>query len=155
MLTSLRKSSSVSGYIVYRVSFIFRLNAFLVSVCTKGFAYLLCWPRGRGIRLLVCTRRFSFHEFYNFLLSNFLLFIFFGKLFLPTTFTDTHDPRPLPTTLDPRPLPTTLDPRHLATLSLPNRMAERRGRQNVLWRLCVTNVTRLLLVCFVVIFTSR
>ena len=32
------KSSSVSGYIVYRVSFIFRLNALLVSVCTKGFA---------------------------------------------------------------------------------------------------------------------
>ena len=26
-------------YIVYRVSFIFRLNAFLVSFCTKGFTY--------------------------------------------------------------------------------------------------------------------
>ena len=26
----------------YKVSVIFRLNAFLVSGCTKGFAYLLC-----------------------------------------------------------------------------------------------------------------
>ena len=59
-------------YIVYRVSFIFRLNVFFVSVCTKGFAYLLCRPRGRGLGHLVCKRRFSFHEFYNF-----LLFIFF------------------------------------------------------------------------------
>ena len=57
-------------YIVRRVSFIFHLNVFLVSVCTRGFGYLLCWPRGRG-KGLVCTRRFSFHEFYNFLLFNF------------------------------------------------------------------------------------
>ena len=62
-----------------------------MSVCTKGFAYLLCWPRGRGVGL-TCTPRFSFHEFYNFLLFNFLIF---GKLFF------THDiyphPRPRPT----------------------------------------------------------
>ena len=58
---------------------------------------------------LVCTRRFSFHKFYNFLLFNFLILIFFGNFFLPTTFTHTH-------THDPRPLPTTHDPRHLATL---------------------------------------
>ena len=90
---------------MYRVSFIFHLNAF------KGFAYFFCWPRGRGIGL-VCTRRFSFHKFYNFLLFNFLIFIFFGRpFFLPTTFTHTH-------THDPRPLPTTHDPRHLATLSI-------------------------------------
>ena len=100
MLTSLRKSSSVST---------FSIACFRLPV--KGFAYLFCWPRGRGIGL-VCTRRFSFHEFYNFLLFNFLIFIFFGRpFFLPTTFTHTH-------THDPRPLPTTHDPRHLATLSL-------------------------------------
>ena len=55
------------------------LNVFLVSVFTKGFGYLLCWPRGRGIGL-VCKRRFSFHEFYNFLLFNFLIFISFWKI---------------------------------------------------------------------------
>ena len=62
--------------------FIFCLNAFLVSVCTKGFAYLLCSLQGRGIRLLVCKWGLSFHEFYNFLLSNFLILIFFGNYFL-------------------------------------------------------------------------
>ena len=81
---------------MHRVSFIFHLNVFLVSVCTRGFGYLLCWPRGRGIGL-VCTRRFSFHEFYNFLLFNFLIFISFWK-----TFFFTHDnyphPHPRPTT---------------------------------------------------------
>ena len=40
---------------------------------------------------------------------NLLRFLFFVKHFLPTTFTHTHDPRPLPTTHDPR---------HLATLNL-------------------------------------
>ena len=117
MLTSLRKSSSVSSFcmysllqvygIVHRVSFIVHLNVYLVSVCA-----LLCWLRGRGIGL-VCTRRFSFHEFYNFLLFKFLILIFFGRLFfLPTTVTHTHthDPHPQPTT-------STHDPRHLATLS--------------------------------------
>ena len=79
-----------------------------MSVCAKGFAYLLCWPRGRGVGL-ASTRRFSFHEFYNFLPFDFLILIFFfwKTIFLPTTFTHTHDPRPLPTTHDPR---------HLATL---------------------------------------
>ena len=105
--------SLLQVYIVHRVSFIFHLNVFLVSVCTRGFGYLLCWPRGRGIGL-VCTRRFSFHEFYNFLLFNFLIFISFCKTFfyprhLPTPTSTTH-------THDPRPLPTTHDPRHLATL---------------------------------------
>ena len=89
--------SLVQVFIVHRVSFIFHPNTFLVSVCTRGFAYLLCWPRGRGIRL-VCTRRFSFHELCNFL------------LLLPTTFTHTH-------THDPRLLPTTYDPRHFAILN--------------------------------------
>ena len=64
--------SLLQVYIVHRVSFIFHLNVFLVSVFTWGFGYFLCWPRGRGIGL-VCTLRFSFHEFYNFLLFNFLI----------------------------------------------------------------------------------
>ena len=99
-------SSLLQVYIVYRVSFIFHLNPFLKPVCTRRFAHLFCWPRGRGIGL-VCTRRFSFHEFYNFLLFNFLIFIFLDDIFLPTTFTHTHDPRPTIHTHDPHPRPTT------------------------------------------------
>ena len=105
--------SLLQVYLVHGVSFIFHLNVSLVSVCTRGFGYLLCWPQGRG-KGLVCTQRFSFHEFYNFLLFNFLIFISFWKtFFLPTPFTHTHSH-----THDPhlRPLPTTHDPRHLATL---------------------------------------
>ena len=83
-----KKQFSLLFSIVYRVSFISHLHAFLVSVCTKGFAYLLCRPRGRGLGLLVCKRRFSFREIYNFLLFNF---------FLPSTFTHTHDLYPLRT----------------------------------------------------------
>ena len=81
-----------------------------MSVCA-----FLCWLRGRGIGL-ECTPRFSFHEFYNFLLFKFLILIFFGRLFF------THDnyphphPRPTPTTHDGCPRPTTHDPRHLAIL---------------------------------------
>ena len=99
-------SSLLQVYIVYRVSFIFHLNPFLKPVCARRFAHLFCWPRGRGIGL-VCTRRFSFHEFYNFLLFNFLIFIFLDDIFLPTTFTHTHDPRPTIHTHDPHPRPTT------------------------------------------------
>ena len=57
--------------VVYRVSFIFRLNAFLVSVCTKGFSYLLCWPRGKG--LLVCTNGWDF-RLMNFTTLRYLIF---------------------------------------------------------------------------------
>ena len=80
--------SLLQVYIVYRVAFIFHLNAFLVL----GFAYLLCWPSGRGIGL-VCTRRFSFHEL---LIFNF--FSFLENLFI------THDiyPHPRPTILYPQ-----------------------------------------------------
>ena len=82
---------------VHKVSFIFHLSVFLLSVCARAFGYLLCWPRGGGIGL-VCTRRFSFHEFYNFLLLNFLILIFFGRLFF---YPQPHPhPRPLPTTHD-------------------------------------------------------
>ena len=51
MLKSLKKKqfslqfffSLLQVNIVYSVSLIFRLNAFLVSICTyKGFAYFLC-----------------------------------------------------------------------------------------------------------------
>ena len=69
--------------------------------------------------------RFSFHEFYNFLLFSFVITIIFLKtVFFPTTITHTHthDPHPRPTptthTHDSRPLPTTHDPRHLATLQI-------------------------------------
>ena len=87
--------SLLQVYIVHRVSFIFHLNVFLVSVFTRGFGYLLCWPRGRGIGP-VCTRRFSFNEFYNFLLFHFLIFISFWKTF----FYPGHLPTPTPTTHD-------------------------------------------------------
>ena len=72
-----------------------------VSVCTKGFAYLLCLPREKGIGL-VCTRGFSFHEFYNFKPNFYYFFFFWTTFFLPTTFTHTHthDFYPLPTTHD-------------------------------------------------------
>ena len=92
---------------MHRVSFIFRLNVFLVSVCNRGS--LICFAdRGEGVGL-VCRRRFSFHEFYNFLLFNFLIFIFLGRLFF------THDiyahphPRTTPTNHDLYPLPSTVD----------------------------------------------
>ena len=69
-----------------------------VSVCTKGLAYLLCWPRERGIGL-VCTQGFSFHEFYNFLPNFYSCFFLFW-----TTFSFTHDiyphSHPRPTTHD-------------------------------------------------------
>ena len=80
---------------------------------------MLCWPWRTGMGL-VCKRRFSFHEFYNFFLFNLLTFIFllivfffsildiyprrflFYKIniysfFLPTTYTLTHDPQHLAT----------------------------------------------------------
>ena len=85
---------------VHGVSSIFHLKVFLVPVCARGFGYLRCWPRGRGIGL-VCTRRFSFHEFYNFLLFNFLILIFFLEDFFFA-----HDNYPHP------------QPRHLATLQV-------------------------------------
>ena len=63
----------------------------------------LCLPRGKG-RGLVCTRKFSFREFYNFLLFYFLIVIFLENCFFPTTFTHSHDPHryPRPATHDPR-----------------------------------------------------
>ena len=123
MLTSLRKSSSVSSFcmhsllqvygIVHRVSFIFHLNVFLVSVCARGFGYLLCWSRGRGIGM---TGMYG-EIFVSWILQLFPIKLkkdFFWKTFfyprqLPT-------PTPTPTTQNLYPRPTTDDPRHLATL---------------------------------------
>ena len=95
-------------------------------------------PTGRGRRSRddqSRSWRYSFHKyftsfFYLFLFFNYFTLSLFSILFLPTTFTHTHDPRPTthdprPTTHDPRPtthdlyprpLPTTHDPGHLATL---------------------------------------
>ena len=88
-------NSLLQVYIACRVSFIFHLvNAFLVSVSSKGFAYLLCWPR----RNRTVTQRFSFHEFYTFLLFN---FFFLENFFYPHPHphprptTSTHYPRPM------------------------------------------------------------
>ena len=81
---------------VHGVSSIFHLKVFLVPVCARGFGYLRCWPRGRGIGL-VCTRRFSSHEFYNFLLFNFLILIFFLEDFFFAHDNYPH-PQPTPTT---------------------------------------------------------
>ena len=101
-----KKQLSPVFYFLLQVYMLYRVSLTVVSFCTKGFAYLVCWPRGRGVGL-TCTRRFSFHEFYNFLPFN---FFFLENLILPTTFTHTH-------THDPRPQTTTHDPRHLATLA--------------------------------------
>ena len=71
-------------------------------------------PTGRGrrsrddqgvgdIRFTNILQLFSIHFF--FLIT--LLYHFFSTLFLPTTFTHTHDPRPLPTTSTHDPRPTT------------------------------------------------
>ena len=94
-----------------------------MSVCTKGFAYLLCWPRGRGIGLLVMnTEILRFMNFYNFLLFNFLILIFFfwRKNYFLThdiQFTHTHDqhshPHPRPTTSTHYPPPPTFSYTHL------------------------------------------
>ena len=45
-------------YIVHKVSFIFHLNVFLVSVCASGFAYLLCLHSRRGNRAGMHTEIF-------------------------------------------------------------------------------------------------
>ena len=47
-------------------------------------------------------RFINFTICFSFFVSITLLYHFFLYFFLPTTFTHTHDPRPLPTTHDPR-----------------------------------------------------
>ena len=101
MLTSLRKSSSVSSfsiacfrsYIAYRVSFIFHLNAFLVSVFLNDS--LICFADRGGIGLLRGDFRFM-----NFTTFCFLIFIFLENVLYP-------HPHPRPTTSTHHPPPTT------------------------------------------------
>ena len=93
--------SLLQVYIVYRVSFVFRLNAFLESVCTKDS--LTCFAdRGEGEQDWYVRRDFRFINFTTFC---YLIFVFFWKTF----FFFTND-------IYPRPVPTTHDPQHLATL---------------------------------------
>ena len=65
-----------------------------------------------------------------YLIFNFLLCL--EDFFLPTTFTHTHDPRPLPTTHDPRHLATLVSdergPRSHVTKEIPGR-GQRRSRK--------------------------
>ena len=60
----------------------------------------------------MCTRRFSFREFYNFLLFNFSIVNFLENCFFPTTFTHSHDPHsdPRPTTYDSGSHPVQVNP---------------------------------------------
>ena len=67
----------------------------------------------QGVEDIRFTNILQLFSIYFFFFNYFTLSLF-SILFLPTTFTHTHDPRP--TTHDPRPLPTTHDPGHLATL---------------------------------------
>ena len=92
--------SLLQVYIVHRVSFIFHLNV-LQCPFVQEDAVICFADRGEGEQEQGIGNRFSFHEFYNFLLFNFLIF-FLKTFFLPTTIahTHTHDPRPLPTTHD-------------------------------------------------------
>ena len=95
--------SLLQVYIVHRVSFIFHLNVFLVSVFTRGFGY--CFA-DRGEEEWDCYVRRDF-RFMNF--TAFCYLIFFDFYFFLEYFFFTHDnyphshPRPLPTTHDPRP----------------------------------------------------
>ena len=92
----------------------FRLFCKNLGHLREYFGQMVYRPPGKQfpVRLwegigLVCTRRFLFHKFYNFLLFNFLILIFFGIFFLPTTFTHTHNHDPRPTTSTHYPRPTT------------------------------------------------
>ena len=106
MLTSLRISSSVSSfslacfrcYIAYRVSFIFRLNAFLASVWIRLLALLTA---GKGKRTGVYAEIFVSWILQLFAL-NFLIVNFLENCIFPTTFNHSHDPHsyPRPTTYD-------------------------------------------------------
>ena len=83
---------------------------------------MLCWPWRMGMGL-VCKRRFSFHEFYNFFLFNLLTFIFllivFFFLYLTSTRGDFYFIKLIFTAFFyPRHIPTTHDPQHLATLDI-------------------------------------
>ena len=75
---------SFGVYIVHSTHFIFCLNAFLVSTCSKDLLtayYLLCWPQGTGTGLLcICTQRLAFHNFTTIFRFNFVLHLFFQPI---------------------------------------------------------------------------
>ena len=91
--------SLLQFYIVNRTSFIFHLNVFLVSVCTRGFGYCFA-DRGEGEWDWYVRGDFRFMNFFTtFCYLIFLIFISFWNFFcyprqLPTPTTSTHDPRP-------------------------------------------------------------
>ena len=88
----------------------FRLFCKNLGYLREFFGQMVYRPPGKQfpVRLwegigLVCTRRFSFHKFYNFLLFNFLILIFFGIFFFtPDIYPHPH-PRPTTSTHYPRP----------------------------------------------------
>ena len=61
---------------MYRVSFIFRLNAFIVSVCTKDSLVVCFADRGEGEWDWCARRDFRFMSFKTFYYLIFLIFIF-------------------------------------------------------------------------------
>ena len=75
---------SFGVYIVHSTHFIFCLNAFLVSTCSKDLLtayYLLCWPQGTGTGLLcICTQRLAFHNLTTIFRFNFVLHLFFQPI---------------------------------------------------------------------------
>ena len=115
--------SLLQVYIVHRVSFIFHLNVFQCPFVQEDS--VICFAdRGEGEQEQGMGNRFSFHEFYNFLLFSFVIIIIFLKtVFFPTTITHTQDPhlRPTPTTHDLYPRPTTHDPRPTIFSYTPNK----------------------------------
>ena len=107
MLTSLRKSSSVSSFSIacftqcteFLLFFTYSKCLFSVRLCQRIRLFaLLTQGKGNRNREQGIGNRFSFHEFYNFLLFNFLILIFFEDFFF------THDNNPHP---HPHPRPTT------------------------------------------------
>ena len=66
------KDVSVTNADIFEKKY-FSLQFFFSLLRVYNVANFLCWPPGRGIWFLVCTRRFPFHEFYKFLLFSFLI----------------------------------------------------------------------------------
>ena len=116
MLSSLRKSSSVPdvSFSLFQVStrVTFRLNALLLSVCSKDS--LNCFADSWKEKRDWCVRgHFRVMNFYNFLYYFFFFLYFFFTHDIhphlrPTPTTHTHDPRPITHTHDFYPLPSVI-----------------------------------------------